>query len=495
MPSLKADDAGAIIDCEVVTAMRRLALLAFLILLVPLSRTTVGQSARATSDGSKHSAAAAFDEGQNAQQRGDLNSAVKFYTTAIAADATLFQAYYQRGTAFLGLGREAEAQADLKKVTELEPNFARAHRGLGQIFLDRGQIEDAKRELARAIELEPQLAGVRIYYASALLRSGEPQRAIEHLRFAIEQREEAPLAHALAGVAQERLGKTAEASADYSRAIELDANNATAHEGRARLFEGRGEFARAIEDYSAAYRSQPSRDLAIKLAELHTRAGQLQAAIQLYRKLLLERPEDFATRMEMACLMGENGQGEEAEKEITRVIAAKPVDAKLLARAGDFFFKEKPAQAADYYRRSIEADPKDNRARVQLGASLVRSLQVEAAVPVLTDAISREPDNYAAHASLATALFKQRRYPEAAREFIWLIRVRPETTASYYFLAISLDHLGDCEKAYRSYQEFVRRAEPNANRMELEEANARSSQLQRLIRERKCGSPAKKKGK
>jgi tetratricopeptide (TPR) repeat protein len=473
--------------------MRLLVFLASIILLLLPLRVVSGQSTRATSDGGKHSAAAAFDQGQNAQQRGDLNSAVKFYTAAIAADASLFQAYYQRATALVGLGREAEAQADLKKVTELEPNFARAHRGLGQMSLDRGQIEDAKRELARAIELDPKLTGVRIYYASALLRSGEPQRAIEHLRFAIEQREEVTLAYALAGVAEERLGKLPEAFADYSRGVELDANNATAHEGRARLFEARGETAKAIEDYSAAYRTQPSRELAVKLAELHTRAGQAQAAIQLYRRLLLEKPEDFAIRVEMACLMAENGQGEEAEKEITRVVAAKPADGKLLARAGDFFFKEKPAQAADYYKRSIEADPNNNRARVQLGASLVRSMQIEAALPVLGDAISREPDNYTAHASLATALFKLKQYPEAAREFIWIIRVRPEVPASYFFLAISIDHLGDCEQASRAYQEFVRRADPAANKSEIEEANARSSQLQRLIKERKCTPVVKKR--
>ena len=484
------------IDCEVVSAMRLLGLLASLIILFVLpSRVVTGQSARATSDGGKHSAVAAFEEGQNAQQRGDLHSALKFYTTAIAADGSLFQAYYQRATALIGLGREADALADLKKVTELDPNFERAHRGLGQLYLDRGQVDDAKRELARAIELDPKLTGVRIYYASALLRSGEPQRAIEHLRFAIEQREEVTLAYALVGVAEERLGKLAEAFADYSRGIDLDANNATAHEGRARLLEGRGEFAKAIEDYSVAYRAQPSRDLAIKLAELHTRAGQSQAAIQLYRKLLLEKPEDLAMRVDMACLMAENGQGEEAEKEIARVLGAKPTNARLLARVGDFFFREKAAQAVDYYKRSIEADPNDNRARVQLGAALVRSMQIESALPVLTDAISREPNNYAAHAGMATALFKLKQYPEAAREFIWIIRVRPEVPASYFFLAIAVDHLGDCEQANRAYQEFARRADPAANKSEVEEAIARSGQLQRLIRERKCTSAVKKKGK
>lgn len=476
--------------------MRLLALVASVILLVFPSRGAFAQSARATSADGKHSAAAAaFDEGQNAQQRGDLNSAVRFYTTAIVADPSLFQAYYQRASALIGLGREAEAEADLKKVTQLEPNFARAHRGLGQIWLDRGQTEDAKRELARAVELEPKLTGVRIYYASALLKSGEPGRAIEHLRFAIEQREEVTLAYALVGVAEERLGKSAEAFADYSRAIELDANNATAHEGRARLLETRGDFAKAIEEYTAAYRAQPSRELAIKLAQLHTRTGQLQAAIHIYRRLLLEKPDDFAIRAEMACLMADNGQGQEAEIEMTRVVAAKPADAKLLAKAGDFFFKEKPAQAADYYKRSIEADPNDNRVRVQLGASLVRSLQCEAALPVLGEAIAREADNYAAHASLATALFKLKQYPEAAREFIWIIRIRPEVSASYFFLAISLDHIGDCQQALRTYQEYVRRADAAANKNEVEEANTRSVQLQRLIKERKCNSAVKAKGK
>jgi tetratricopeptide (TPR) repeat protein len=177
------------------------------------------------------------------------------------------------------------------------------------------------------------------------------------------------------------------------------------------------------------------------------------------------------------------------------VIAARPRDARLLVRAGDLFYKAKPAVAADYYKRAVEADPANIPARVQLGASLVRSLQVEAALPVLMDVIARDPQNYPAHASLATAFFKEKRYPEAAREFLWIIRSKPELPASYYFLAISLDHLGDCEQANRAYQEFLRRADATANKNEIEEATTRSTQLQRLIKERKCRAVAKGKGK
>ncbi|HXG65677.1 MAG TPA: tetratricopeptide repeat protein [Blastocatellia bacterium] len=467
-----------------------------LTIFVALSLFVTSQSmAQTRRDSAQQDAAAAFEEGQNAQERGDLQSAVKFYTTAISAEPSLFQAYYQRAVAYIALGRESDAETDLKKVIELQPDFARAHRALGQILLDRGLTDEAKRALARAVELEPKLPGARINLASALIKSNDPAAAIEHLRVAIAQGESPALAHALLGVAEERLKKTEEAFADYSRAIELEPNLAAAREGRARLLESRGEFAKAIEDYSIAYRAQPSPDTALRLAHLHARVGQPQAAIQIYRSLLREKPNNIPMRIEVARLLVEIGQAEEAGREVEKLLALQPQNADLLILAGDVRFKDSPEQAADYYRRALAAQPDNNRVRVQLAASLVRSMQFAAALPLLNEAIAREPNNYPAHANLATALFKLEQYPQAAREFIWLIRAKPEIAASYYFLAISFDKIGDCGQAYRAYQEFARRADPAANKKELEDANIRLGLLQRLVKENKCKSPSKGKSK
>src|SRR5262245_60355877 len=210
--------------------MRRLITLicsAFLVLTVfSFARA---QSTRGGPSDQHQSAASAFEEGQSAQQRGELHSAIKLYSTAIAADGSLYQAYYQRGTALLGLGRQSEAEADFKKVIQLEPRFARAHRAIGLMQLDRGETDEAKRSFARALQLEPELSGIRVYYASALLKSGDPQGAAESLQIAIQHKEEPALATALLGVASERLGKIEEAFADYSRAIQLDPNLAVAY--------------------------------------------------------------------------------------------------------------------------------------------------------------------------------------------------------------------------------------------------------------------------
>ncbi|HVF88574.1 MAG TPA: tetratricopeptide repeat protein [Blastocatellia bacterium] len=442
----------------------------------------------------KQAAMAAFEQGQNAQERGDGGAAIRYYTEAISSDPALFQAYYQRAVALMGLGREADAENDLRKVIDLDPAFARAHRALGQILLDRGQTSDAVKEFKRAVELDPKLPRVRMFYASALLKNGDPATAADQLRAAVESGEADAFTHALLGVALDRTGKQDEALSEFGRALASDPNNATAREGRARVREIKGDVAGATEDLSVAYRTQPSRELAMKIAQLHSRAGQYQAAIQVYRALLREKPEDFATRVELARTMAENNQPEEALKEIEPLLSSRPNDPVLLALAGDLNFKENPGAAVAYYRRAVELDPKDNRARTQLGSSYLRSMQYEAALPVLNDAIRREPDNYPAHASLATALFKLNQHPLAAREFIWVIKARPEIAASYYFLAISLDKMGDCEQAVRAYQEFMRRADPSSLKSELEEAGLRSGTLQRLIKEKKC-VPASKQSK
>jgi tetratricopeptide (TPR) repeat protein len=472
--------------------------LALLILITSLMiprASVIAQSRRPAPADGKEKTALTFEEAQDAQQRGDFSTAVLLYDQVIAANPGLYQAFYQRAVSLMALGRDDAAESDLSRVLELEPTFARAHRALGQLRLDRGRTKEAKQEFERSIKLDPKIQGVRVYYGSALLRDGDNAGAVEQLLLAISQGEESGLVQALLGLANERLGKMDEAARAYARAVELEPSNATAHEGRGRAFERMGEWAKAIEEYSQSYNAQPSPGLARKLAELHGRAGQPQAAIQLYRGLIRERPEDLDLRIELARAMAANDQAEDALKDLERLLVARPANAALLSVAGDLCFKVKPDLAAGYYSRALEAEPTDNRVRVQLGASLLRAKQYDRAAPVLLEAVTKEPDNYQARASLATAYFKLKQYLPAAQGFNWLVRKEPKTAVSYYFLAICLDRLGDCEQAFRAYQEFLRRADAIEHKEQIEESNIRLSLLQRLVERGKCKSPVKGKGK
>jgi protein O-GlcNAc transferase len=463
-------------------------LIALLLIALPVCARQAGSQKE-----DSQAAAAAFEQGQNAQQRGDLSAAVRYYTNAINAAPSLYQPYYQRATALMAQGHDKEAEADLRKVVALKPDFARAYRGLGQVLLDRDATDEAKAVLARALELDPKITGVRLLYGSALIKTNEPQKALEPLRAAVETGEATALVYALLGIAEERTGKPDAAFADFSKAIEMDASIAAAHEGRARYYEAHGDWAKAIADYCIAYRTLPSQDIALRLTSLYTRTGQPQAAMQIYRVLLTERPNDLALRTEVIRLMIDNGQTEEAAKEINGLVKLRPNDPKVLVMAGDMVLKEKPEEAAAYYRHALEINAHDNHARIQLGTALVHLRQFEPAINVLTEALQHDAGDYNAHASLATAFFELKQYPQAAEGFIWLIRQKPDVPVSYYFLAISFDKLGDCPQAMKAYQEFMRRADVAVNKLEVDNANYRSSQLARLMKDGKCKPPQKGK--
>jgi tetratricopeptide (TPR) repeat protein len=432
-----------------------------------------------------------FEKGQEAQERGDNAGAVRLYTGAITADPSLYQAHYQRSIAYLATGKTAEAETDLRRVLQLAPEFARAHRALGQLLLDRGDTDEAKLQLARAVELEPSLPGVRVYYASALIKTGDPVRAAEQLRLAIQQGDSPAFSNALLGVAEERQGNIEAAMEAYSRAIELNPDEPTAREGRARLLAERGELARAIEDYSIAYRNQPTPQLAMHLAELYSRTGQPQAAIRIYRHLLIERPEDMSLRLSVIRLLLVLDEKEEAAREIGSLLRAHGTNVELLVLAGDLYSRDQPQESAGYYKRALELQPDDNEIRVQYAASLVRSRRFVEALPVLSDALRRDSANYQARANLATALFELKQYPRAAAEFLWLVRTKPDAAVAYYFLAISLDRMGDCPQALKAYELFLQKANATSNKKEIDDASIRVGLLRKLVKDKKCKSPSK----
>ncbi|HKP12524.1 MAG TPA: hypothetical protein VJZ91_10455, partial [Blastocatellia bacterium] len=74
-----------------------------------------------------------------------------------------------------------------------------------------------------------------------------------------------------------------------------------------------------------------------------------------------------------------------------------------------------------------------------------------------------------------------------------LIGRKPGVAASYYFLGIAFDKLGDCPQAQRAYTEFVRRADAAKNKLEIDSANLRLGQMARLVKEGKCKPTAKGK--
>ena len=102
----------------------------------------------------------------------------------------------------------------------------------------------------------------------------------------------------------------------------------------------------------------------------------------------------------------------------------------------------------------------------------------------------KAPDNYAAHANLATALYELKQYAAAIAEYEWLIKAKPDLAVAYYFIATAHDYLGEYPEALSAYETFVGHADLKTNQLEIEKVKLRLPSLRRQIQ---LGQGAKRK--
>jgi len=122
---------------------------------------------------------------------------------------------------------------------------------------------------------------------------------------------------------------------------------------------------------------------------------------------------------------------------------------------------------------------------IGFAAALIQAKQFDTAVNILRKTIEFAPDNWTAHANLATALFQLKRYSEAKPEYVWLAMKRPRLPAAHLFLAITFDQLGEYMDAMASYQNFLKIADPVENKPDIQQVNLRLPQLERQIKQGK----------
>jgi tetratricopeptide (TPR) repeat protein len=246
------------------------------------------------------------------------------------------------------LGLDNEAVATIQKAIGLEPNNASHVATLGELQLGLGFVDAAERSFARALELDPAHPEARLGTAEAARRRGSYDAAHEQVLGALadprlDSRTSLRLLAFLERLEQEQ---------GLVRQLEqaLASGTASPEDCRAlaSIYAGRGLWQAAAELEQRA--GDPSREARTRQAYLLFRAGRYGEALELYATLAAESPG--------------------AALELNRGVC--------LVQLGD------DRAAVDAYRRALELEPGDLRARLYLGNALLRLGETDAAVATYT---------------------------------------------------------------------------------------------------------------
>lgn len=204
-----------------------------------------------------------------------------------------------------------------------------------------------------------------------------------------------------------------------------------------------------------------------QLAVQFIRGNQPRVALDALRKALSIYPDNAETHMWAGVVYTQLQEYEAAEQSFQRALEINPD----LSEARNWYgvhLSERGLyeRAIEQYRRALDDPvyPRISRARVlvNLGNLLLRTGDVEAAVPVLSEAsrsgvASNDPLFALAHQALAEALLKNGR-PEEALGTLENLEVLPPDARTEYLAALAYRDLGETNRARDHLQRVLRLA-------------------------------------
>ena len=429
-------------------------------------------------------AVALFNKGQDAHERGDYETAIQNYEKALKLIPDFPEAELQRGNAYQSLGKLDEAESSFRKAVELRDNWSLALANLGSVLVRKNNYPEAEKFLSQAIEGDemnfPAYAAMTELRLKTRASSEVLNALLTKIRILTSKANPTASIWASRAALENAAGDRKNAKASAARALELDPKYQFALSTSADIAliehdpsaaDGFVKRLEAVVPHSESAKGLRARVLVAQ--------GKTDEALVLLNSIL--KPGKEISDLKNEILAASTTDITVLEKQL----AADPKSGVLLTKLCIAFRVGDPAKALDYCRRASDAQPENVQPVVGYAAALVQAKRYDEAVAVLRKLLTIAPENATVHANLATALFQLKRYPEAKIEFRWLTDHQPRQAVPYYFLAIVHDQLAEFPDAAANYQEFLRLADPESSKLEIEKVNLRLPVVQKFIKEGK----------
>ncbi|MDQ3714166.1 MAG: tetratricopeptide repeat protein [Acidobacteriota bacterium] len=461
---------------------RRAALLILFAFLMTLSFPAVGLAQ--DEDQEQAGAVLIFNKGQDAHEKGDLQTALKFYDEAIKLAPEFPEVEFQRGNILLTLGKSEEAERAFRRAIELREDWTLPMASLGGLLIQKNNFAEAEIVLNKAVELEAQNFPAFVALTELRLKSKASPVALKELLTKLQSltAKANPTASiwAARGAIESALNDKIAAKKSLTNALAIEPKNSLALTTRTEISLAEGDFARAVNEAKMLLQNSPnSSNAKILLARVYAESDNRTEALKILETL--DATDSNVAMLRNSITAADSVNAVELEKHLEK----DQKNAAILGRLCILLRTENPNRALEYCRRASVAELNNVNHAVGFGAALVQAKQFENAIILFRRILQIAPDNFTAHANLATALFQLKRYAEAKTEYQWLTEKQPNLVIAYYFLAIAHDNLGEYFDSMANYQQFLKIADATESKLEIEKVNLRLPILQKQLKKSK----------
>jgi tetratricopeptide (TPR) repeat protein len=224
------------------------------------------------------------------------------------------------------LRRDAKAANQLlQRALDMAPHYAATHSTLGYFMEISGQVESAQTFYQKVTELEPDRAPGWLRLAALHFRQNRAAQALAAYRRAEKCRGNQPLAETRLGEAYYLRGDLVSAHALFAAAVKRNENDPFPRLRVAQILERTGQTEASREQLDHILKSQEYPEALKLVAENELKAGNMEQALDYYRRRVKAMPEDWVAANNLALLIVQTkGSADEAMALIDSAMSSVP---------------------------------------------------------------------------------------------------------------------------------------------------------------------------
>jgi FkbM family methyltransferase len=218
-----------------------------------------------------------------------------------------------------------------------------------------------------------------------------------------------------------------------------------------------GDLEGAVQLYRKALASDPNRGQSWYLLGAACQAlGRLDEAASALQQSLAIQPRHAESRNHLGVVLGQQGRLDEALASFQQALELKPGDAEVLNNLGLTLVKlDQKDEAERMFREILRLKPDDARARRNLHDVLRSAGRVDELVASQQEAVGSQPDSVQARMELAVALLERQRYDEAASMLEEVLRLQADSPEAHNNLGMARAAQGRRDDAIACYRRAV----------------------------------------
>lgn len=414
--------------------------------------------------------------GEIERAAGNTDRARRWYLQALEVAPSSPAANWGLGQLAYGGGDSETAVAHFGEVLAIQPGATAVHYPLALAYRDLGQLDKAREHLGQRGDVAIQKAdplvnglaqlvvGSSLYMVrgNQAFSRGNLRMAVAAYRNAVEAVPDHVVAREALASALSRIGDVAGAMEQIDWVIGNGHASAGTYYNLATLQSLQGDAEESLSNFQQALDLDPDMvDAHYNLGLLLERLDRPTEALSHYERVIELDPQDSAARIRRATVLLSQRQLSEAERILRSVLKADPDNAESLLTLGELLNTAgRYEEAVDAYTRVAAAsDDTELRARAHygLGRLLLERGQSDAAIVELEQAVELMPRISEARLTLAGALGRSRRYPQAAAQYETLIQQNPAVETAHFGRAFSYLLAGRDAAAANALDQSLRR--------------------------------------